>query len=228
MTVQEVMHTLESLGTEQARKIYRRHGAADPMFGVSFAHMGKLQKQIKRDQALAVQLWATGNFDARVLATMIADPQAMSPAELERWVKDLEGYSLTDLFGKFVAQTPHARKLREKWMKSKEEFTAQAGWLLLSYAVSGGEGLSDDYLREIIAFIEKNIHSSMNRVRHSMNGVMINIGIHREPLRPLVLATAARIGKVVVDHGETSCETPDAAAYIAKTLAHYAKKKKGA
>ncbi|QOY91106.1 DNA alkylation repair protein [Paludibaculum fermentans] len=225
MTLQEAMQTLESLGTEQARKIYRRHGAVEPMFGVSFANFGKLQKKIKQDHALAGQLWATGNFDARVLATMIADPQAMTPAELDRWVKDLEGYSLTDLFGKFAAQTPHARKMREKWMKSKEEFTAQAGWLLLSYAISGGEDLSDEYLKETLAFIEKNIHKSMNRVRHSMNGVMINIGIHREPLRPLVLVTAARIGKVVVDHGETSCETPDAASYIAKTLAHYARKK---
>ncbi|MGJ5818437.1 DNA alkylation repair protein [Paludibaculum fermentans] len=226
MNLQEVMQTLESLGTEQARKIYRRHGAVDPMFGVSFAHLGKLQKKIKRDHALAAQLWATGNFDARVLGTMIADPQAMTPAELDRWVKDLEGAPLTDLFGKFAAQTTHARKMREKWMKSKEEFTAQAGWLLLSYAVSGGEDLSDDYLKETLSFIEKHIHGSMNRVRHSMNGVLINIGVHREPLRPLVLATAARIGKVVVDHGETSCETPDAAAYIAKTLAHYAKKKR--
>lgn len=225
MTLQEATQTLESLGSEQTRKIYRRHGAAEPLFGVSFADFGKLKKKIQCDHELAMQLWQTGNFDARVLATMIADPQAVTSAQLDQWVKDLEGYSLTDLFGKFVAQTPLARKKREQWMKSDVEFTAQAGWLLLSYAVSGGEDLSDQYLKETLAYIEKHIHTAKNRVRHSMNGVLIAIGVHSEALRPLVLAAAARIGKVVVDHGETSCETPDAKSYIAKTLAHRAKKK---
>ncbi|WP_321470911.1 DNA alkylation repair protein [uncultured Paludibaculum sp.] len=225
MTLKEAMQTLESLGSEQTRKIYRRHGAAEPMFGVSFANFNKLQKKIGCNHALAQELWATGNFDARVLATMIADPQATTSELLDQWVMDLEGYSLTDLFGKFVAQTPLARQKREKWMKSKVEFTAQAGWLLLSYAIAGGESLSEEYLKETLGFIEKHIHQSMNRVRHSMNGVLIAMGVSRPSLHPLVLATAARIGKVVVDHGETSCQTPDAAAYIAKTLAHRARKK---
>lgn len=224
MILSEAMQTLESLGTEQNRKIYRRHGAAEPMFGVSFANFGKLQKKIKTDQNLAVELWKTGNFDARVLATMVADSQATPPDLLDLWVKDLEGYSITDLFGKFVAQTPHAAAKREQWMKSRTEFTAQAGWLLLSYALASGEPLSTEYLKDRLSFIEANIHKAMNRVRHSMNGVVIGIGLYRPDLRPLALAAAARIGKVVVDHGKTSCETPDAAAYIVKTLARQAKK----
>lgn len=225
MTLQETMLALESMGTEQNRKIYKRHGAAEPMFGVSFANFGKLQKQIRTDPELAFALWQTGNFDARVLATMVGDPATTPAAQLDAWVKDLEGYSLTDLFGKFAARTPHAAAKREQWMKSKVEFTAQAGWLLLSYALADGAPLEAAYLEERLAHIEKNIHKAMNRVRHSMNGVVIAMGVYREDLRSMALAAAARIGKVVVDHGETSCETPDAAAYIAKTLARKAKKR---
>jgi len=65
------------MGTAQNRKVYARHGVGEDMYGVSYSNLGKLRKSIKRHHALAEQLWATGNHDARVLATMIADPAEM-------------------------------------------------------------------------------------------------------------------------------------------------------
>ena len=73
----DVMAELESLGTEQNRKIYRRHGAGDNQFGVSFANLRKLAKGLRPNNGLADELWRTGNQDARVLATLIADSQTM-------------------------------------------------------------------------------------------------------------------------------------------------------
>src|SRR5574341_1236356 len=90
MTLHEVMRELESLGTEQSRKIYRRHGAGEPLFGVSFAHLRALRNRLKQDQPLARQLWATGNTDARLLACLIAEPRAMDDAEVERWMAEIE------------------------------------------------------------------------------------------------------------------------------------------
>lgn len=226
MTLSDVMRQLESLGTEQARKIYRRHGAGDNTFGVSFANLGVLRKKIKTDHALARQLWATGNFDARALATMIADPAQATPAELDAWVGDANFYGLADIFASYAASTPHAAKLREKWIRSKEEYVAQAGWSLLSHALKNGESFDDADLEARLAHIVNHIHTAQNRVRHSMNGVLIAIGIYAPQLEKQVLAAAARIGKVVVDHGETGCQTPDAAAYIAKARARPPRKSK--
>ena len=78
MTVSEVMKRLEEPGTAQNRKVYARHGMHEPFFGVSFAELGKLQKAIKTDHALARELWSTGNWDARHLACMVADPRGVS------------------------------------------------------------------------------------------------------------------------------------------------------
>jgi hypothetical protein len=61
-----------------------------------------------------------------------------------------------------------------------------------------------------------------------MNNALISIGIRNPKLRKQAIAAAKRIGKVDVDHGETSCKTPDAAPYIAKAAAYGAKKKKAA
>src|SRR6059058_4473360 len=56
MNVQEALATLKSLGTEQNRKIYRRHGAGEDVYGVSFAHLKDLKKKIKTDHELAAGL----------------------------------------------------------------------------------------------------------------------------------------------------------------------------
>src|SRR5262245_33897753 len=132
MTLQEAMKQLESCGTEQNRKIWRRHGIKGEIFGVSFANLYKFQKQIKLDHDLPQPLWATGNHDARVLATLIADPKAMTDKQAEEWVKVLDSYPIADMFGKLLIKSPLARKKAEKWHKSKDEWIASAGWMMLA------------------------------------------------------------------------------------------------
>ena len=77
-----------------------------------------------------------------------------------------------------------------------------------------------------MAHIEAEIHHQPNRTRHSMNQALICLGVLNKALAKGAKAVAKRIGKVEVDHGQTSCKTPDAAAYIDKTLAHRAAKAK--
>src|SRR5438093_1133736 len=85
MPFEQVMQRLEKAGSAPTRKTYARHGAAEPMFGVSFATLGELVKKIGVDHDLAMRLWDTGNFDARNLAFKLADPARMSASDLDRW-----------------------------------------------------------------------------------------------------------------------------------------------
>jgi len=224
MTTTEVLQELEKLGTEQTRKTYRRHGAGDDVYGVKFGDLGKLKKKIGVDHEMAQELWATGNYDARNLATMIADPARTTGKMLNAWVKDLTNYSLTDVLAAFVAATPHARKLAETWMDSGREWTGRMGWLVLA-RLSNGDELPDEYFEPYLETIEREIHTRKNRVRDAMNSALIAIGIRGGALTEEALAVAARIGKVEVDHGDTACRTPEAGPYILKALEHRRKKK---
>ena len=96
MKLAEAMQRLEACGTAQNRKVYARHGVRAKMFGVSYANQGKLKKAIGVDHALAQKLWATGNHDACVLATMVADPDASTAKELATWARTLDSYVVTD------------------------------------------------------------------------------------------------------------------------------------
>ena len=86
MTLKEVMSELAAKGTAQTKKTYLRHGAKEPFFGVLISDLKVIHKKIKGDQALAMELYATGNGDAQYLAGMVADGKKMTSAQLQKWV----------------------------------------------------------------------------------------------------------------------------------------------
>ncbi|MFN8563601.1 MAG: DNA alkylation repair protein [Anaerolineae bacterium] len=222
----EILHELAALGTEQNRKIFGRHGVGANMYGVSYANLGALKKRLKTDHALALRLWASGNHDARVLALMIADPQQIDSATLDSWVQELDNYVIVDAFSSFIGSSPLARQKAEQWIESDDEWTGDAGWSLIGQLALKDSSLPDAYFEPYLARIERDLHGSKNRVRHAMNNAVIAIGVRSDVLEAEAVAAAGRIGKVVVDHGKTDCKTPDAIAYIAKTRARRAEKKK--
>lgn len=219
MDFQETLRQLESLGTEQNRKVYRRHGVSANLFGVSYAHQHKLAKALKRDHPLALELWASGNHDTRILATMIADPAQGDGRLLDSWVDDLDSYVLTDAFAAFAGKTGQARDKAEQWRNAAGEWPGRAGWHLVAQLAMQDADLPDAYFLARLDDIEREIHTRKNRVRDAMNNALIAIALRSPALEPAALAAAARLGKVVVDHGPTGCKTPDAAAYIHRALA---------
>jgi 3-methyladenine DNA glycosylase AlkD len=211
-----ILDQLEALGTEQARKTYRRHGVLGKQFGVSYADLTKLKKKIKLDDGLARQLWSSGVHDARILALMIADPHLADEERLDSWVGDLNNYPLTDAFSRYVAQTAFTRTKLVQWTHSDDEWVGAAGWSIVGEIAINDPTLPDDFFAPYLETIRLDIHSRKNRVRHEMNNALIAIGGRNPRLEERALGVAKIVGKVVVDHGDTSCKTLDAAGAILK------------
>lgn len=224
MKLQIALQELEAAGKPQYRQIYARHGAREPMYGVLFSALTAMQKRIKKDHALALELWDTGNYDARNLASLIADPAAFTPEQANAWIADSYNYGLAGQVAGLVLQTPYALEKAQAWIETDAEYTERAGWLILA-GLAERSDLPDAIFEPYLDLIASAIHTRKNRVRDAMNTALINFGL-RPSLHERALAAAAHIGKVEVDHGKTGCITPDAAAYIHKTLAHRAKKAK--
>lgn len=217
MELNEAIAALEAAGTEQNRKTYRRHGARDPMYGVSFAVMRPLAKRAKRDQTLALGLWATGNYDARILACMVADPAVATEKDLDDWLAEIDVYTLVDIFVVSMAsQVPGVRERADRWSSANRDWTSQAGWDLYAQLALNDETLDDAFFLGLLARIEQGIGHAGNRTRHAMNGALIAIGVRNPELRAPAEEASGRIGIVIVDHGETGCRTPSAVPYIAR------------
>lgn len=210
----EILEELKAFGTEQNRKVYRRHGVGENQYGVSVANLKALKKKIKINHDLALQLWDTGNHDARCLSMMIADPKKADPKLLERWVRDVDNYVVTDALTGYINRTAFVREKAEAWMPSDDEWVSTAGWGLLGYLALNDKNLPDAYFEPYLGIIERDIHTRKNRVRYAMNNALICIGGRNLHLKQKAQETGERIGEVHVDHGETNCETPDACSYI--------------
>ena len=108
----------------------------------------------------------------------------------------------------------------ELWTRSENEWIGRAGWQLLALLIMNDKTVLDEYLENLLRTIKQKIHVSKNRTRYAMNAALIAIGIRNPELKLKALESACKIGKVEVDHGDTSCKIPIAREYIEKTWKH--------
>lgn len=221
MTTQEILKELQSYGNEVTKNTLMKHGAKEPFFGVKVQDMKKILKKTKKNHALSLELYNTGNSDAMYLAGLMADEKQISETQLQDWVEKAYWYFLSEYTVPWVAsETPFGFDLGLKWIESDIETIASAGWsTLASYA-----SVNDDEYLDIKAYsylldkIQKEIHSAQNRVRYTMNGFVISIGGSIKALTNKAIKVAAKIGKVDVEMGGTACKVPLGTEYIQKII----------
>jgi 3-methyladenine DNA glycosylase AlkD len=219
MTAEEIVGKLKSLGQDYYKKILFNHGVEEPVFGVKVEELKKIQKLVKKDYRLALDLYDTGIYDAMYLAGLIADDLKMTKEDLRRWAKQASCSAISEYTVPWVAsESHHGRELSLEWIESKKELVATAGWATLSslVAITDDADLDLDELKRLLDRVRKTIHSQPNRVRHAMNAFVIAVGSYVKALTTLALATAAKIGEVTVDMGPTACKVPSAAEQIQK------------
>jgi 3-methyladenine DNA glycosylase AlkD len=223
-TVTSIMAELKKKGSENTRKIYARHGmATERMFGVSMADLKVIAKTIKGQQALACELYETGNLDAMYLAGMVADGAQLSEKQLNGWAEGAAGMQMISEYTvPWVAvENEHAREVAMRWIKSKKEHVASSGWCTYAglVATKADEELDLAEIDELLKTVVKGIKSAQNRVRYTMNGFVIAVGTYVKPLLKQAKASAQQIGAVSVDVGDTACEVRLASAQIEKIQA---------
>jgi hypothetical protein len=222
MSASEIVDELKSLGSPSIKKVLLNHGAREPFFGVKTEDLKKIQKRIKTDYNLALDLYATGISDAMYLAGLIADDAKMTREDLQTWVEQAYWSLLSESTVPWVAAgSPFGREMALKWIESNVDAIACAGWCTLS-SITGIRADSDldiDELRGLLERVKGSIHQQPNRVRSTMNGFVIAVGTSVTPLSRFAAECAEAIGPVSVSMGDTACKVPYAPEYIANAIA---------
>lgn len=218
MLLTEVLAQLEAAGSEQTRKTYARHGIRGECFGVSYAVLGQLRKKIKVDDSLALELWASGIHDARILACMVMDTNKITRERLDAMVDVIDNYALAGELGDLIARSPLLMDVHNTWRFDAGEWRSAIGWRMVSALASKGN-VSLDAGRAYLSEIEAGVASAPNRTRLAMNSALIALGGHNVCLYEDVVACSGRIGPIQVDHGDTGCKTPDPVVYMQKMRA---------
>ena len=231
MTAEQIMKELEKKGSESIKKIFLNHGAKGPLFGVKVGDLKVIQKKVKKDHQLAMELFGTGIYDAMYLAGLIADESKMSKKDIQQWAEKSPSHGISEYTVAWVAaESDYGWELGMKWIDSSRESIASSGWNTLScvIAMKPDNELDIALIKKLLQRIVKEIHSAPNRVRYTMNGFVIGVAGFIKELTKVAIEVSKKIGDVYVDMGGTACKVPSAPDYIKKMEARgsIGKKKK--
>lgn len=221
MNLTEVMAELEKLGSATTRKTLLKHGLPENAFGVKVGDMKPLVKRIKTNHPLALELFDTLNPDAQYLAGYLLDDELSTKKELQRWADTATWHMVSEYTVAWAAaESRYGWELGLKWINSKKELVASAGWSTLSQvmALRADEDLDKQSIQSLLEKVTGSIANAPNRVRYTMNGFVISTGCYYQPLTKEAVKTAKKMGVVEVDMHGTACKVPDACAYIDKVV----------
>lgn len=195
MTLPEVMKHLEQQGDEKVRLRYQRDGAGDDVFGVLLGKIRALAETLETNHELGLDLWATGNHEARVLACMVLDPEALTEKQARALLEPLSNPTLVDeLVGRLLVRAPVAAALQTRWMTGKGELPRRAGWRILAGRIERGS-VKDLDVGATLARIERELPPAPYRVKEGMNDCLFRIGVHLPAHRAEAIAVGERLGR---------------------------------
>ena len=219
MTAKDILREIQPLGRESYRKVIFNHGVREPCFGVKISDLKVIQKRIKKDYQLSLDLYDTGNYDAMYLAGLIADDARMTRKDLQRWVEKAYCRPLTGSTVPWVAAgSPHGYAAAMEWIDSPKPLIAAAGWATLGSLVSikSDSELDLAKLKQLLQRVRKTVHDAPDGVRYAMNWFVISAGCHVQPLTELAIETGEKIGPLTANLGGNSCEVFFSPDYIRK------------
>lgn len=217
MTAPQALARLEALGSEKVRAQHRKRGAGDAQFGVLNGEVRKLAKEIKRDHALALELWATGIVEARLLAILVLDPKRLSADALDAMVREVDFVGVADWLDSYVIrQHPAKEALRRAWMTDPDPWAARFGWSLTAERVGKEpDGLD---LAALLDRIEAELADAAPEPQWTMNNVLAGIGIHHPAHRARALAIGEALGVYRDYPTPRGCTSPFAPIWITEIV----------
>lgn len=209
----DVMRELAALEDPKMRQANERHGDDH---GVNLTRLRALAKRLKTQHDLALQLWATGNTAARLLATLVCRPKAFSAAELDAMICDIRSPKLLDwLVVNVVKPGPHAEELRQRW-KDGDDLVGRAGWSLTTErVVKKAEGLDLDALLDQI---EKEMKQAPAQKQWAMNHCLAEIGIRHPEHRVRAIGIGEQLAVLIDYPASPGCTPPYAPVWIAEMV----------
>lgn len=199
MNAEAVMRELEALGKERLKKMYVSNGAREPLFGVATGEMKPIFKRTKLNQALAEQLYATGNYDAMYFAGIIAEPNAMTEADYDRWMDAAYFYMLSDfVVAVTLAEADIAQAVADKWIAGGDELRMSAGWSCYCWLLGSrpDSEFSRDKLAGMVELAERTIGEAPVRAKYSMSNFLYTTATSYAPLHERALSAAQAVSPV--------------------------------
>ena len=197
MDKNEVLAWLQKRGTKATVEGMARYGiAAERAFGVPMGTLLSLRKRLGKDHALAMALWDSGWYEARLLAALVGDPQRVTRRQMNAWAASFENWGDCDtVCFHLFDRTPFAWEKARQWAASPREFVKRAAFALMACLALHDKAAPDKSFLALLPLIEKGARDERNFVKKGVNWALRAIGRRNLALSAAALAVAKRLAR---------------------------------
>lgn len=191
----KILKRLKSMSNKENVAGMARFGISPKnTYGISIPNLRRIAKELGRDHLLALQLWRSGIHEARILASMIDDPQKVTSPQMERWVKDFDSWDVCDqCCSNLFDKTSLARTKAVAWSSRKEEFVKRAAFALMAAMAAHDKTEDDARFKRFLKIIIVQSDDERNFVKKAVNWALRGIGKRNRALNKEAIATAKKI-----------------------------------
>jgi 3-methyladenine DNA glycosylase AlkD len=163
--------------------------SAEGRLGVSVPEMRRIARLAGKDHRLALALWKTGIAEARIVASMVAEPDRVTARQMDTWVIGIDSWDICDqVCGNLWDKTPFAWSKARAWARQEEEFVRRAGFALIACLAWHDKRAADARFVAMLPVIRRGAVDDRNFVKKAVSWALRNIGkrnraLHRQALR---------------------------------------------
>ena len=191
----EVIAWLKKSGSAKAAAGLGRYGLPTTnAYGIAVGTLRAYAKRIGHDHRLALQLWRSGSFEARILASFLGDPQQLTLAQMNAWCRDFDNWGTTDTacFALFD-RSPLAWRVVAPWAKQQGEFQKRAGFVMMACLAAHDQTASDASFIKFFPIIERGASDDRNFVKKGVSWALRHIGHRSAALHAAAVKTATKL-----------------------------------
>ena len=166
--------------------------------GVPIPCLRSLAKEIGSNHQLALKLWGSQIHEARLLASMIDQPELVTEEQMDYWVRDFNSWDICDqVCSNLFDKTKIAFKKAEEWSQSPEEFIKRAGFALMACLAVHDKTTADEiFVKKFFPLIKKEVNDQRNFVKKAVNWALRQIGKRNKKLNKEAIKLAREIKKI--------------------------------
>jgi len=199
MNLQEVIEALERMANPDKIKIKQeKFGiAADHSLGVYHKDLKGLAKEIGCNDELALALFDSGIYEARILCSKVYNPNSLTEELMEKWVITFENWEICDSFCMgFFAKSEFALTKAIEWSKNENEFVKRAGFVIMASYGFVNKNTKNDIFEQFLPIIEREATDERLYVKKAVNWALRNIGKRNIDLNNSAISVANRVANI--------------------------------
>jgi 3-methyladenine DNA glycosylase AlkD len=198
MRYNDVIKELQEMADPTVAEGIKRFGIPNAnALGITAPQLRSLAKKIGKNQSISLKLWTTGILEARGLAALVGEPEAVTKRQMNSWARDFDSWSVCDacccvLF----VYTPYAKEMAFRWSKDQREFVKRAGFVLMAAMAVHQKALEDRAFVPMLREIREGCKDERGFVWKAVNWALRQIGKRNLHLNQLAIESAIKIRSV--------------------------------